>query len=569
MIDVNTLPFVPEPYKDEILGSWLARIKLVNGSGSWRSLLERAGHGNKLQLSLFDFFEFDNRAVTLFDGLGITYEQAMSRFSTLKFWSHLRGTSHYTAPGTNTIAMPSRKMTSDEPVTSIRRIRSKKLSTDDQHWYCPVCIAQDIKEGKIPYWRRLHQLPTTFYCMEHHVALENTCYTCGASARPHQRRGWGTLPVKCDCGADMRNVELSKVNISPFFQRLAKIGADALSMESVWWSAHDVHRAALNLLKKNYGKQDRSYYRKAFEALGASIISGSTAYLKPPFAKKSLFINSIGANSVIVAPSIFAEMGIELRKAMEDYQLIKLIDNYNYTPFTPANYSKLSINEARRSFVQTMERTKSYSNVFSYWYLRLYDAEWLERYMGRRIRIFPTIAKDRDEALRCIESGALPSSASSPLMFRLCMRDKFLYDRIRRLSMRGSRGRERANTSVKELRLTVLTGALQSFLAEENEPKRITYGMLGKRVSLSTSQVSDAILAFPELKSALDEANRNKTKRQWRWAIRLEYDAAKGEALKLIRISRRAKLPLTPEARKYVYSCIAELLEIKAPKTEF
>ena len=402
--------------------------------------------------------------------------------------------------------------------------------------------------------------------MDHHIALENTCFACGASARPHNKKGWGTLSIKCDCGADMRNVDLVTVNISPFFQRLAKIGADALSMESASWSARDVHHAALNLVKSKYAKQGRSYYRPAFLALGASIISGTTAHLKPPFAKKSLFINSISGNSVIVAASIFAEMDIELRKVMDDYKLIKLTNNDNYTLFTPVTYSKLGIKEARQSFTESMQRAESYSNVFSYWYLRLYDAEWLKQYLGRKIRVPPTIEKDRDLALLRIKSGALHAIARSPLMYRLCMRDKLLYERIRQLLMVSGCGRMPAKPRVKELRFAALSNALQSILAEEDEPKRITYGMLAKRVNLSFNQASSAILAFPRLKATLDKANRDKTRRQWDWAIRMEYDIAKGEVPKITDIVRRAKLSATPEARKYVRSCMAKLLNVKAIK---
>jgi hypothetical protein len=566
MTGVFTLPFVPEPYEDEMLGSWLARTELANGSGSWRSLLERSGYGNKLQISLFDFFEFDDRAAVLLDGVGVTYEHAMRTLSTLKFWSHLRGTSHCIVPGTTSIAMPSRKMNSDVPVVSLGEIRKHGYSSIDQHWYCSVCIAQDIEEGKRPYWRRLHQLPTTFYCGTHHVALENTCFACGASARPHDKKGWGTLSVRCDCGADRRNIDLVKVDIPPFFQRLARIGSDALSMKSAGWSAYDVHCAALDLVRKKYGKRGRGYYSVAFEALGASKINRHIAYLKPPFATKSFNLSKVGGKSVLLAPSIFAEMGIELREAMADYLLTKSSNKDNRIHFNAGNYLELGITGARQSFTEKMQRAETYIGIFSYWYLRLYDAEWLERYLGRKMTSFPTIEKDRDEAHRRIESGMLPATFASPLMFRLCMRDKLLYNRIKQLSLLECSGKMRAKTSVAELRFAGLFEALQFILAEEIEPKRITYGMLGHRVNLNAIQAMESVLAFPELKAALDKANRDKTKRQWRWAVRLEYEKAKGEVLKMAEISRRAKLPLNPESSKYVRLCIAELQEEKAPK---
>ena len=566
MTDVFTLPFVPEPYEDEILGSWLARTELVNGSGSWRSLLERSGYGNKLQMSLFDFFAFDNRAAVLLAGVGVTYEHAMRSLSTLKFWSHLRGTSHCIVPGTTGIAMPSCKMISDVPVLSLHEIRKHGYSTIDQHWYCPMCIAQDMEEGKTPYWRRVHQLPATFYCGTHHVALQNTCLVCGASARPHDKKGWGTLSVKCDCGADRRDVDLVKVDISPFFQRLAKIGSDALSIELAEWSAYDVHCAALNLVKKKYGKCARGYYSVAFEALGASKINRYIAYFKPPFAKKSFYVSNTSGKSVLLAPSIFAEMGIELQEAMAGYLLTKSFNIDNRTRFNADNYKKMGITGARQSFTEKIRTGETYFGTFTYWYLRLYDTKWLEKNMEKKLTYLPTIEKDREVALRRIKSGTLPANLRSALIFRLCMRDKLLYNRIRQLSLLRRSSEIKSKTSVVELRSTGLSEALRSILAKENEPKRITYGMLGNRVNLNAIQAMKSIRAFPELKAALDEANRNKTKRQWRWAVRLECDLAKGEVPKISKISRRAKLPLNPESGEYVRLCIAELQKEKVPK---
>jgi len=153
-----------------------------------------------------------------------------------------------------------------------------------------------------------------------------------------------------------------------------------------------------------------------------------------------------------------------------------------------------------------------------------------------------------------LKSGALPATYRSPLMFRLCMRDRLLYERIKTMSLRGSTSQRTVKIGVKEARRQALQTALQVILAEEIEPKRITYGMLGKRVNLTAGQAMKSVLAFPELKAALDEVNQNKVKRQWRWAVHMEYEAANGGTLKIMDISRRAKLPTNRDASKYIRS---------------
>lgn len=564
MVKIVALPFVPEPYEDEILGSWLARVELVNGSGSWRSLLEYAGYGHKLQASLFDLVDFDDRLARFLAGVGVSYDYAMRNMSTLKFWSHLRGTKDWSVPGTDGIVMPARKMTSNVPVGKLFRLGVHVGSAVDKHrWHCPACVEQDVSEGKTPYWRRLHQLPTSFYCVAHHVALQDACYSCGASTRPHHKKGWGLLSVMCECGADRRSLSSEKVDVSPFFQRLAKIGADAIRLESAPWCARDVHDAAVNLAIRKNGKRVRSYYTTALEALGATKLNYREGRLCPPLAKKEFYISSIGASAVLLAPSVFAEMNISLSDAMENYLNANLADNRR-GHFNASNHATLGRKGARSHFMNLMSKGERIYGRFSFWYLRLHDREWLESYVGRKLPACPTIEKDRRAANEKIETGLLPAP-DSPLMTRLCLRDRSLYDKIIQLSRNKAEKKERRKRNLTPDRIIVLTRALKAILADENEPKRITYGMLGKRVKLTAAQVMLAVQASPVLKAAVDDANSKKRNRQWRWAIRMEYEASNGAPLRITDISRRAKLPLGPESGKYIRSCLEEIYGIQIP----
>ncbi|MFZ6689667.1 TniQ family protein [Undibacterium sp. SXout11W] len=53
---------------------------------------------------------------------------------------------------------------------------------------CPLCIEADLNCYSTSYWRRSHQLPTSFVCLTHGVSLENSI------AFPHKRHNQFLLP---------------------------------------------------------------------------------------------------------------------------------------------------------------------------------------------------------------------------------------------------------------------------------------------------------------------------------------------------------------------------------------
>lgn len=81
-----SVPFVPSPLPDEILGSWLARILLHNGPGTWQAVLAHCGYGRKIDASLFDLIDHNEKIDKLFALLGTSYERVLVELTTLPYW---------------------------------------------------------------------------------------------------------------------------------------------------------------------------------------------------------------------------------------------------------------------------------------------------------------------------------------------------------------------------------------------------------------------------------------------------------------------------------------------------
>ena len=71
------LPFRLNAYPDEVIGSWLARLKLHNDCGPWRRLLGVTGFGRTLQCAPFERLDWSPKYERLLAALGISYEQAV------------------------------------------------------------------------------------------------------------------------------------------------------------------------------------------------------------------------------------------------------------------------------------------------------------------------------------------------------------------------------------------------------------------------------------------------------------------------------------------------------------
>lgn len=58
-------------------------------------------------------------------------------------------------------------------------IMASKIRVNRNLRYCPLCVEEEIKLAKEPYWHRSHNIPGVYFCYKHMVALSEKCSVSG------------------------------------------------------------------------------------------------------------------------------------------------------------------------------------------------------------------------------------------------------------------------------------------------------------------------------------------------------------------------------------------------------
>ncbi len=156
--------------------------------------------------------------------------------TTLPYWMAFdaAGASHGVLPGTKLFL---RLASKTKPiVTSLAAINKTSSAAETRRIrYCPKCLEQDHSTYGEPYWHRIHQLPSVFFCPDHHCALSSTCPQCERSA---VLIGWTLAappPLRCICGHDLRK-PTQQEEASSVYRDLARFSAAALNHHPVQWN---------------------------------------------------------------------------------------------------------------------------------------------------------------------------------------------------------------------------------------------------------------------------------------------------------------------------------------------
>ncbi|SFI37427.1 TniQ protein [Collimonas sp. OK307] len=534
------LPFVPAPYSDEVLGSWLARVEACNGSGAWLNLTHRSGMGYVFYQIQFDLLNFNPRIEMLFDGLGVSYEEAIKKHSTLKFWSVFRGASQGVVPGTTDLRMPATSIAQDTPMRSLRGL-GRLTSSHEERWHCSSCIAEDIDERRQPYWRTHHQLVTSFYCFKHSIALRSSCASCGASTRSMRRNGWGMLTRICECGTDRRIEVHGKQEIPEIYERLGRIGEEALAIESVDLSWGELQQAMLALARRHDPLCSKRYMPVLREAFSALSSETGAFVMRPPGALRELVHRSDGAGAAVRIPMMFAILGLSIEEAISRYRAMKSTSDKPIRRETKSVTSEIAT--ARAYFQQRMlQGIESPASMRSYCYLRIWDLDWLQAKLGRKLKPLPSLAEDRHEIETRLKADDPTLVLRCAVMRRMMARDMDTYEKVRAILAPRTIQKKRSGMAQKVLRQRQdrLGEALKVLLAQnDSKPRHISYNQLGRVVGLSGTQAMLAILNSPALSEQVAEARRTLKERQLRWIIWDEHKKRKGRPVRISAVMAR------------------------------
>ncbi len=511
------IPFVPTAYPDELLASLLTRVRLHNGAGLWRSLLEESGYGRR---TISPFFVPPIREVKLerlLAALGYTYPRMLRELTVLPFWL---------AFNQATNARFQIKFHSASGHATKLTILGHSHFTPGAR-YCPACLCDDIKAYGEPYLHRQHQLPVASICTRHGVALQFACPACGTTVLPFTRALLRPPALRCQCGKDLSSTTPSSPEHLPALLRLSRFAADTLDCVEAPWTLEQVlavlhkrseitrerfTRSSLQLMQDTYGAPENIHSRTrpvlTWECAGSSLrlkMGGGPALLRAPefcalLAATGLsfdeFKHAMGQVEVRAAPAKFISRPLTIEQARREFE--------RFEAESPGHAAKRLLNSS--------------PNLF--WLLRLHDLALMQTYGYRNRSPVPTIMADREmiEELLRQRSGKVPHHNVARI--RASIRDRaWLHSRIQAHIATAGSLRTPAQRAQHE-RAVALSRAVLSVLRTQARPARVHAGVLARFVQISMHQAQHTIAHTPTLKALIAAVNSGKDRRLAFWAAR-------------------------------------------------
>lgn len=546
------LPFRPPPYPDELLCSWLARLAHHNGSGSWRPLIEAVCHNRRLQNPMLGMVDYSDEIEQLLKTLGTNYLTAMMDLTTLPYWlafdapESLFNTSSTSNP-VDQLRIQAKKRISH----GIHKVGARRPSGSARTArLCPLCLEEDCTNYGEPYWHRAHQLPNVFICASHGCALLDACPECNQTIVPLASRLLDLPKLRCSCGYSLNKAQQPD-NRSPFplaYMRLVNTSIAALNNGYPKWSYAEMrHYLKLSMNEKERGPS--SYKRilcHTFDLDGTQVGSPLTLLVN----NKSI-VTLVPFFSMARSPDLCALMvalDLSFRQASREL---------THRAFSSPPLKK----ERRKWFGATLSPKVARHDMLNfmasrggpparhkviYWYLKLFDRDWLDKNFVVHPVEIPSVAADRAYLRQVLAQGSISKIRekfrNTPAGIRASLRDQsWLADRLSELNAQAKESQTKQHGEGSASRSSLLQSALQRVLATEHWPVRINGPLLGQMVGLSGGQAQVAIRRDPELRQAIEAANQNKTERQIIFATRQLY--AEGHPISLKQILRRARVP--------------------------
>lgn len=411
---VSAPPFWLPPRPDEILGSWIARIRLHNGDGWWHAALHEAGFGLRSDAYVFDIPTYSIPMEAFLQSIGMeSYERVLLDLTTLPYWLAFDAG----APDSGTLLG-----TSLLPVLGTRKGIIKRVSAMARRYrawagirFCPRCLDEDILTVGEPYWHRAHQLPNVTCCPDHHVLLRTCCARCGRAYIP-DHTGRIPLPLtKCECGCEL-NKSAVPVDKTSSWMKLAIISRDALIARQPACSRTEI-RAFLRSRVRS--RELRPIIDEAYRDRFL------TATLPPALPDRDdwLWLSTSGHFSQLRANdccALLAAMNIDFRSAQRDAVATRNRQDARVDCGRPRNAP--SIEAARKVMLQRARTAPSESasrDGLNYWVLRLLDSEWLrQNFPQSHFTEVPSMQKDR-ELIRWSANRSIPDGSTRTYHWRL------------------------------------------------------------------------------------------------------------------------------------------------------
>lgn len=569
------LPFIPHPNPDEILGSWLARIALLNGRGAWRALLETTGHGRRIENPVFDMTAYSVKFEALLSALGFSYEQAMIELTTLPYWLTFDAIDLGDSPLPGTTGTPNLSSDTGQLWSSMKTMGINRSGGDAlKPRYCPKCLEEDVVNCGAAYWHRAHQIPNVIVCHRHGGLLRTACPSCGIAIAPAAKRLIGLPALRCSCGQNLCASFATEIPRAPYLA-LARLSSEALAIGQTRWNRDQVRSHLSSVLKRGTDQTARQYQIAIETAFGkwhrAERMKGEKAPgpdMQHPDLKLRMNFSTSRAPECC---ALMAALNLDFASAIPEF--IKASSEWRLD-----NRYRVSSNswDAQRSKDEILRRSAKYpgrppsTHRSPYWFLRLNDPDWLYQTFPTALSDpIPSIEQDRRDIQSRIENATTDFLKlrlvinESTAGLRAFFRDRqWLQDRLSLLQSKRKCTADALSTRAKQGRVNALWIALAHMLKSEQRPIRIYATSLGAAVGLSHSQAGSVIRASPELKSAIVAANTDKHRRQVLWAA--QQLQKQGGPLSLKAILKQASLPTRAVNFEFARAAVARIQSEKA-----
>ena len=558
-----TLPYIPAPFEDEVLGSWLSRCAILSGAGAWKATLVESGLDRKLQSPTFNLVDFSPQFDTLLHNLGTEYEQALLDLTTATFWCTFSGHHDIKIPGTKNMPMPTTSR--GHPCSKISGMNlSFSLRSGLKPWYCPICIGEDFRREGETYWRKSHQIPTILYCPHHWIPLQNRCPSCGAI---NGRKGKGILPtpaLRCQCGFDLRTASKVNAPVAASYKRLCNLSKESLILANSCWSASSLRKLISSKADEFTSSHSVTLPRAIQDQFPGCIIVNKKITLAPEGVnRKTCVFNFADRCSAPNTALLLALLDIPLAEAIESSQTFEPHHKEEFgVRAISKQTSEINVHYARLKFTDRASvGDRSALHNFYYWYLRIHDESWLKHEVEKYFQgthnqaRLPSIVEDRELILSKSQRKNFKYSSIHRKYecLRARVRDREWLDSLKEVHRPQ---RRRTRNSLFEARTLELSAHLAKMLSDEVKPLRITIGDLANRCGITYSQAMLRINADDKLRHTFREANRTKNERLLVWAANeLEKE---GTFLTTSLIFKRAGLPSTTDTLKLVRKLVED-----------
>ena len=146
------LPFIPHPYPDEILGSWLYRVRLHNHPVSFKAFTRQFMSNNIVEAGWRDISIYNRSFDDILQALGTSFDESLIKLTTYPYWLRFHSEDNYSSENFKTAA-PAPKLVLNRIKNRASRfsyLRSNVIRV------CPLCLVENLELYGEPYLHRSH-----------------------------------------------------------------------------------------------------------------------------------------------------------------------------------------------------------------------------------------------------------------------------------------------------------------------------------------------------------------------------------------------------------------------------